>query len=74
MKLMLDISHEEILKVAEAIQKKKDVCKILPRARFHMLDGKTTTVFAYLICDDRMGGKQTGDAAANCKNCLLEEG
>ena len=73
MKLMLDISHEEILKVAEAIQKKKDVCKILPRARFHMLDGKTTTVFAYLICDDRMGGKQTGDVAATCKNCLLKE-
>ena len=73
MKLMLDIPHEEILKAAEAIQKKKGICKILPRARFHMLDGRTTTVFAYLICDDRMEGKQTGDVAEHCKNCLLKE-
>lgn len=66
---MIDISHEAILEAAEQIKKKKGICKILPRARFILRDGDTNFEFNLLVCDNRMGGEQTGILALLCKNC-----
>ena len=73
MKCMVDIPHELILSAAAEIDKKRGVCNILPRARFSMCDGATSFYFDGLVCDERMGGKQTGVAAAQCRNCALEK-
>ena len=70
MKVMVDIPNEAILKAAEAIKKKDGICKILPRARFHILDGRDNFEFNLLVCDARMGGEQTGISASHCKNCV----
>lgn len=35
MKVMVDIPHEALFKAVEEINKKRDICKILPKARFY---------------------------------------
>lgn len=71
MKVMVDIPHEALFKAVEEINKKRDICKILPKARLYC--DTEDFMFGGLVCDDRMGGEQTGVAAGHCKNCILEE-
>jgi hypothetical protein len=70
---MVDIPHELILKAADEINKKQGVCDILPAARFSMTDGTNEFRYDTLVCDKRMGVKQTGTCAHLCKNCALEK-
>lgn len=72
MKVIVDIPNEAILEAAKAIKKKDGICKILPKARFHILDGEDNFEFDLLVCDDRMKGEQTGIAAGHCKNCVIK--
>lgn len=73
MKCMVDIPHELILRAAEEINKKRGICNILPAARFSMASWDNEFKYDGLVCDNRMGGKQTGIAAAHCNNCALEK-
>jgi hypothetical protein len=71
--LMVDIKHEAILEASKEIKKCKKKCKILPTARFNMLNGSTDITYSGLVCDDRMGGEQTGVGAEYCNNCRLKK-
>lgn len=70
MKVMVDITHEQMFKAYKLIEKKRGVCDILPSARFSMSDGESYITFDTLVCDDRMGSKQTGISAQYCDNCI----
>ena len=64
----LDIPHEVIEKAYREIQKKKGCCRILPAARVNICDDGALD-FGGLVCDNRMGGEQTGVGAGHCHNC-----
>lgn len=68
MKAMVDIPYEAIEKAYKAIQKKKKICRVLPSARFAIMENNKW-MFETLVCDDRMEGEQTGIAAECCTNC-----
>jgi len=68
----IDIENDEIQKYFDAVKEKVGICKILPRGRFSIQDSKPP-IFTYLVCSDKMGGRQTGIAASTCRNCLLEK-
>ena len=73
MKLLIDIPHEAIIEAYEEIKKKEGICKILPKARFILRNNVDKIEYTCLVCDDRMGGKQTGIGAQYCENCLSDE-
>jgi hypothetical protein len=73
MKCMVDIPHELILLAAADINKKQDICDILPTARFSMPSTSNDFKYTGLVCDPGMGGKQTGVSATHCRNCVLDK-
>lgn len=64
----LDVPFSEIEKYMNEAKKKKGVCKIIPRARFSIVDGDV--FYDCLVCSTQdMGGKATGISASTCRNC-----
>lgn len=72
MRASMDITYEVIQKYLEVVEKKKGICKIMPEGRFHVADNGLVS-FQTLVCDDRMGGLQTGVSAEHCANCILKK-
>lgn len=73
MYISVDIQHEAIMAAAAAINKKKGTCKILPEARFLCGNNDTKLEYFCLVCDQRMGGEQTGTSAIDCTNCIQKK-
>jgi len=66
----LDIENEELQKYFDAVEKKRGICRHLPRGRFSIrLYGEPA--YEGLVCSNKMGGAQTGVGAEYCKNCQL---
>ena len=67
----IDIEYDEIMKYMKVIEKKKEVCKIMPSLRLSV----TSNGLKYdgLVCSPKMEGEQTGISAEWCKNCILKE-
>lgn len=64
---MIDIPNEPMKEYLEELKTKKH-CKIPPAGRFTInYDG--TITYSGLVCDNRMGSKQTGVGASVCNNC-----
>ena len=71
MLVSVDIPHEELRKYMEAAVKKQGICRVLPRGRFAILDGRNDFEFYCLVCTPMdMGGEATGVAASSCENCI----
>jgi hypothetical protein len=66
----LDIQHAELMKYQNAVEKKVNVCRIMPAARFSIqMDG--SVIFSGLVCHPMdMGGEATGVGAESCTNCV----
>lgn len=65
------IENAEIAKYIKAAEKKKGVCHVPPAAQFSVSNGRMR--FDFLVCSDKMGGKQTGAGAETCTNCLRDK-
>ena len=66
----IDIESNELKRYFDAVEKKKDICRILPGGRFSILKNGYPR-FDGLVCSDRMNGDQTGMGAENCENCKI---
>lgn len=65
----LDISYAEAKKFILEAEKKRGVCRVLPRGRFNI--SQEGFNFDGLVCTPRdMGGEATGVGAAYCENCI----
>ena len=69
----LDIPSAELEKYMADAEKKKSVCKIVPRGRFAIFNNDVH--YTGLVCSTYdMGGEATGVGAEYCKNCQLAAG
>lgn len=67
----LDVPFEQVREYYLRVLAKSSVCRFLPMARFGIRENGMV-VFDTMVCDNRMGGKNTGVAAESCRNCQLE--
>ena len=69
----MDVDFENLERAYREAIKKKGICKVIPRSRFHVNDDGSQ-MFSGLVCDPRLIGEQTGVGAEFCTNCIKKKG